>query len=48
MSSLTCRFCKAQLRQSFADLGMSPPSNAFLKAEALNEMETFFPLHAYV
>jgi len=48
MSSLTCRFCKAQLRQSFADLGMSPPSNAFLKAEALNEMETFFPLHAFV
>ena len=30
------------------DLGMSPPSNAYLKAEDLNRMERFYPLHAWV
>ena len=45
---LHCRFCEAPLRQSFADLGMSPLSNSFLRAEQLNRMEPFYPLHAYV
>jgi 2-polyprenyl-3-methyl-5-hydroxy-6-metoxy-1,4-benzoquinol methylase len=43
-----CRSCKAPLSVSFADLGMSPLSNAFLKPEELNRMEPFFPLHAWV
>jgi len=43
-----CRFCEAPLSLSFADLGMSPPSNAFLKPEQLNGMERFYPLHAWV
>ncbi len=43
-----CRFCSAALQVSVADLGMSPPSNAYLRAEDLNRMEPFFPLHAYV
>jgi len=43
-----CRFCGAELTQTFADLGMSPISNAFLKADQLNRMEPFYPLHAYV
>jgi 2-polyprenyl-3-methyl-5-hydroxy-6-metoxy-1,4-benzoquinol methylase len=48
MSSRTCRFCRAPLSRSFADLGMSPLSNAFLRPEQLNRMEKFYPLHAWV
>lgn len=43
-----CRFCAAPLTLSFADLGMSPPSNSYLKVEDLNRMERFYPLHAWV
>ncbi|HEY1921375.1 MAG TPA: class I SAM-dependent methyltransferase [Tepidisphaeraceae bacterium] len=43
-----CRFCGAKLTETFADLGMSPPSNAFLKAAQLHAMERFYPLHAWV
>ena len=43
-----CRFCGAELHQSFCDLGMSPLSNAYLSAESLQQMEPFYPLHAYV
>jgi len=48
MSSSECRFCGSPLERSFADLGMSPISNAFLKREQLNLKESFYPLHAYV
>jgi 2-polyprenyl-3-methyl-5-hydroxy-6-metoxy-1,4-benzoquinol methylase len=44
----TCRFCNATLTTSFADLGMSPVSNAFVRAADRDKMEPFFPLHAYV
>lgn len=44
----TCRFCRAELRHTFCDLGMSPISNAFLKQEQIGAMEPFYPLHAYV
>ena len=44
----TCRFCDAELHQSFCDLGMSPLSNSYLSAELLQQMEPFYPLHAYV
>jgi SAM-dependent methyltransferase len=40
--------CSAPLSLSFADLGMSPPSNSFLEANDLNRMECFYPLHAWV
>ena len=48
MESIHCRFCGESLRHTFANLGMSPLSNAYLKAEDLNRMEPFYPLHAYV
>lgn len=48
MTASSCRFCAAPLTRSFCDLGMSPPSNAYLTAEQLNQGETFFPLHAFV
>jgi len=48
MKPAACRFCGAPLGLSFADLGMSPPSNSFLQAADLNRMERFYPLHAWV
>jgi 2-polyprenyl-3-methyl-5-hydroxy-6-metoxy-1,4-benzoquinol methylase len=43
-----CRFCGSALRHTFADLGMSPPCEAFLSAPQLNQMEAFYPLHVFV
>lgn len=43
-----CRFCSSPLSLSFADLGMSPLSNAYLKPGQLGKMEPFYPLHAWV
>ena len=37
-----CRFCGAGLEVSFADLGMTPPSNAYLRPEDLGRAESFF------
>jgi 2-polyprenyl-3-methyl-5-hydroxy-6-metoxy-1,4-benzoquinol methylase len=48
MTKCRCRFCDTLLVRTFADLGVSPISNAFLKADQLSKMEPFFPLHAYV
>ena len=48
MTALTCRFCEAPLVRHFADLGMSPLSNAYLRADQLAQMEPFYPLTAYV
>ncbi len=47
-TALTCRSCNAALNQTFADLGMSPISNAFIKPSMLRSSEKFYPLHAYV
>lgn len=48
MRGLTCRFCGRPLARTFADLGMTPLSNAYRTAEQLASMEPFYPLHAYV
>ncbi len=48
MIDLRCRFCLTPLQRVFADLGMSPLSNAFVRPEKAQEMEPFFPLTAYV
>jgi SAM-dependent methyltransferase len=48
MSPPQCRLCSAPLHHTFLDLGMSPLSNAFLRADQLGEEEAFFPLHARV
>lgn len=45
---LQCRACAAPLSVTFCDLGMSPPSNAFLDEKDLQSPEVFLPLHAYV
>ena len=44
----SCRFCNTPLKYTFADLGMSPLSNGFRSSKQLEQMEPFFPLHAYV
>ena len=43
-----CRFCSTPLRQTVVDLGMSPLCESFLKADELNQMERYYPLHVYV
>jgi 2-polyprenyl-3-methyl-5-hydroxy-6-metoxy-1,4-benzoquinol methylase len=43
-----CRFCHASLQQTFVDLGMSPLCESYLRADQLNQMEPFYPLHLYV
>ena len=36
------------MHYTFADLGMSPLANSFLKPAQLQQMEPFYPLHVYV
>lgn len=48
MSRHSCRFCDSPLVHTFVDLGMSPLANSYLEAAALDEGETFYPLHTYV
>src|SRR6185369_8628381 len=44
----SCRLCATSLRTTFVDLGKSPLCESFLRAEDLNGMEPFYPLHAWV
>ena len=46
MSVPQCRFCRAELRHTFVDLGVSPLSNSYLTPAQLHRMEPFYPLHA--
>jgi SAM-dependent methyltransferase len=48
MGPLRCRSCGAQLATIFADLGISPLANAFLRPEREEAVESFYPLHAFV
>ncbi len=41
---MKCRHCAAQLSWRILDLGAAPPSNAYLRAEALDAPETYYPL----
>jgi SAM-dependent methyltransferase len=43
-----CRFCGADLKHTFVDLGMSPLCESYVSPEQLNQMEPFYPLHVYV
>jgi SAM-dependent methyltransferase len=48
MTDSRCRFCNSVLTETFADLGMSPLANSFISIERAREMESFYPLHAFV
>lgn len=41
-------FCGEDLRHTFVDLGMSPLCESYVSKEQLNQMEPFYPLHAFV
>lgn len=43
-----CRFCGQSLEHTFVDLGMSPLCQTHIEPAELNQMEPFYPLHAYV
>jgi SAM-dependent methyltransferase len=43
-----CRFCRAELRQTFVDLGMSPLCETYPSASDINRGESYYPLHVYV
>ncbi|HXX74380.1 MAG TPA: class I SAM-dependent methyltransferase [Nitrospiraceae bacterium] len=43
-----CRFCGTTLMCTFVDLGMSPLCESYVRADQLNQMEPFYPLHVYV
>jgi SAM-dependent methyltransferase len=43
-----CRSCGAALATTFADLGLSPISNAFPRIGARRQAELFYPLRAFV
>lgn len=45
---MKCRHCASDLRHVFVDLGFSPPSNAYLKPQNLQEPEEYYPLKIYV
>ena len=48
MATKSCRFCKASLRHTFVDLGMSPLCETYPTAADLNRGEVYYPLHVYV
>jgi len=43
-----CRFCNTPLHFTFVDLGMSPLCQTVIREDQTNDMEPFYPLHAYV
>lgn len=47
-SASKCRFCNNKLEHSVIDLGMSPLCQKHVKPEHANDMEKFYPLHAFV
>jgi len=48
MNTVSCRSCSKALEHTFVDLGMSPLANSYLNRSQINQIEPFFPLHAYV
>lgn len=44
----SCRFCGQELLLTMVDLGMHPLCESFLRADQLEEMEAFYPLHVRV
>ncbi len=43
-----CRFCRAGLKRTFVDLGMSPLCETYPSSADLNHGEVYYPLHVYV
>lgn len=45
---MKCRHCGQELKHTFLDLASAPPSNAYLKPEALSQAEVWLPLKLMV
>ena len=45
---LVCRLCGSIVRHTFVDLGMSPLCESYLRADQLDRLEPFYPLHVRV
>ena len=45
---MNCRFCGKILTHKFIDLGMAPPSNAYLSEEDLRKPMLYYPLKLFV
>ena len=45
---MKCRHCRASIEVSFLDLGVAPPSNAYLNEEDLTAAEKWYPLRVMV
>ena len=45
---MKCRHCNAVLQHTFLDLGLAPPSNAYLSADTLMRPEVCYPLSVKV
>jgi SAM-dependent methyltransferase len=48
LSAPVCRFCGTTLNRVFADLGMSPLANSYVRPEDSGKKESFYPLRALV
>ncbi len=48
MNNYKCRFCNFEIKSVFADLGITPLSNSFLKYKDLTLPEKKFPLKVFV
>ena len=48
MNELTCRLCGAELKETFVDLGSSPPCETYLTAGQVDQPEAFYPLHVRI
>jgi hypothetical protein len=44
----TCRLCHGTSFQKYLDLGFTPPADAFIRAQALQEPETAYPLEVHL
>jgi SAM-dependent methyltransferase len=45
---MNCRHCGTSLKHTLLDLGASPPSNAYLSVDELNQPELYYPLRVKV
>ena len=45
---MVCRFCKAELKHTFIDLGMSPLCETYPSVADLSRGETYYPLYVYL
>jgi len=45
---MKCRHCSSELKHTFVDLGISPPSNSYVSKDALKEAEKCYPLKVMV